>query len=130
MMGDDLYSKEDVQAAIQTNDWAGGVWKAESISSGGTMVLGEDGTIQDIVEGDHEGRSGFVHTGLLSLDTRLFNYPLIPKSMGSIEFGLPQTVLAASKEGAIPFYGLPATGWFQVTSPEDLVRAREWIERR
>jgi hypothetical protein len=55
---------------------------------------------------------------------------MVPKSAGSSEFGLPQTVLAASKKSGIPFSIEYATFWFQISDPEDLKKAEAVIAAR
>ncbi len=130
MMGDDLYSREDIDKCIATPGWVIGVEERESLSSGGCIITNADGTIADIQEGNHGGAPGFISTNLFALDMSVFDYPLVPKSAGSDEYGLPQSVLAASKSGSVPFTAVIATGWFQVTDPDDLTKAEEWLASR
>jgi NDP-sugar pyrophosphorylase family protein len=125
MMGDDLYSKNDIETCIAIPDWVMLVEEMEQMNSGGRVIVDDEGAIVDIEEGNHTGTHGLANTNMLVLDTQLFRYPMIPKAAGSNEFGLPQTVLAASKSGGIPFEAVPATFWFQITAPEDLEKAEK-----
>ncbi len=129
MMGDDLYSKEDQCTALACDTWGVGVMRVKDMRAGGSMVIEED-EVRDIQEGAHTGTEGNMCTGLYVLDMRIFENALIPKSAGSSEYGLPQTILSASKEKHIPLRALFATRWFQVSSPEDLMSAETWLSQR
>lgn len=130
MMGDDLYSRTDIDSCIAIPDWVMLVQEMEHMNPGGRVVTDESGAILDIEEGNHAGMKGLANTNLLVLDTRIFQYPMVPKSPGSTEYGLPQTVLAASKEGGIPFESVKATFWFQITEPGDLPKASEALKAK
>ncbi|HEY1041981.1 MAG TPA: sugar phosphate nucleotidyltransferase [Candidatus Paceibacterota bacterium] len=125
MMGDDLYAREDVETCLNSPDWSVLVEETEHMGSGGRMVMDDTGHIVAIEEGDHRGKPGLMNTNMLALDPRVFDYPMVPKAEGSDEYGLPQTVLAASKESGIPLWAVPATSWIQITAPEDLRKAEE-----
>ncbi len=129
MMGDDLYVREDIEAVANAGDWAILVCPTENMGSGGRMVI-EDGKVVAIEEGNYEGQAGVMNTNLIALDKRLFEHPMIPKSLGSSEYGLPQTVLPASKAAGIPLHALEATFWFQITAPEDLAAAEQELKAR
>lgn len=122
MMGDDLYARKDVEACFASPEWSVLVEKTETMASGGRMVMDESGNIVDIAEGEHSG-SGLMNTNMFCLDSRLFEYPMVPKSEGSEEYGLPQTVLAVSRSTGIALAPVSATFWIQVTAPEDLQKA-------
>jgi bifunctional UDP-N-acetylglucosamine pyrophosphorylase/glucosamine-1-phosphate N-acetyltransferase len=127
MMGDDLYGRADLAAAIASPDWVIGAWPLPAGASGGRITTDASGTITDIIEGTHE-EPGETSTNLFVLDTRLFGYPMVPKAEGSGEYGLPQTVLAVSRESGIPLRPLRASFWVQVTSPEDLRKAEDILK--
>lgn len=122
MMGDDLYSRKDVEACFASPEWSVLVEKTDTMASGGRMVMDESGNIVDIVEGEHTG-FGLMNTNMFGLDPRLFECSMVPKALGSNEYGLPQTVLAASKDSGIALAAVQATFWIQVTAPEDLEKA-------
>ncbi len=125
-MSDDMYSRDDANRCLMYADWVMQVHEAP-IFSGGRMILAEDGTIDRIDEGSHGGKHGIIGTSMYVLDTRLFEYPMVAKSEGSHEFGLPQTVLAASKKSGIPITIEPATFWFQISDPHDLKKAEDLL---
>ena len=130
MMGDDIYAREDVEACLASPEWSVLVEETETMASGGRMVMDESGHIVDIEEGDHTGKPGLMNTNLLALDPRLFEHSLVPKALGSDEYGLPQTVLAASKASGIPLAAVLASFWIQVTAPGDLERAGTALKER
>lgn len=125
MMGDDLYARADIQRCVDSSDWALVAEETAHMASGGRVVTDEHGVILDIVEGEHHGTEGLMNTNLFVLDTRIFSEPMVPKSPGSSEFGLPQTVLPASKRLGIPLHVIPVTSWIQITAPEDIAKAEE-----
>lgn len=130
MMGDDLYAKEDVDACFASPDWSVLAEELPSMRSGGKIALDGNGSITAIEEGNHEGLPGLMNTNMLVLDPRVFEYPLVPKAPGSDEYGLPQTVLNASRESGIPLRPVTATFWIQITAPEDLDAAARTLAGR
>ncbi|MDB5189522.1 MAG: glucose-phosphate thymidylyltransferase [Parcubacteria group bacterium] len=120
MMGDDLYGADDIERTIAEGDWAMLVEETKNMAAGGRIVTDESGEVVAIEEGDHRGKEGLMNTNMFVLDPRVFEYRMIPKAAGSDEYGLPQTVLAASKESDIALHAVPARHWLQVTSPEDI----------
>lgn len=127
MMGDDLYAREDIEACFGNPDWSVLVEDTKTMASGGRMVMSEEGNIIGIEEGDHTGKPGLMNTNLFVLDPRVFEYPMVPKAAGSDEYGLPQTVVAASKVSGIPLQAVMATSWIQITAPEDLAKAERLL---
>ncbi len=125
LMGDDIYSREDIDAC-RAYDWAILVQRVPDTSAGGKVIMNARHQVVDILE-INDGGEGIVNTNMFALDTRLFDFQLIPKAPGSGELGLPQTVLAASKVSGIPLHVVEAVRWIQITNPEDLERAEERI---
>jgi NDP-sugar pyrophosphorylase family protein len=130
LMGDDLYAKEDADRCIAIHDWTMLVQETDHMSQGGCVIADAQGNVTEIEEGDHGGKPGLISTNMFALDTRIFDYPLVPKSTGSEEFGLPQTILAASKRSNIPFSAVKSSFWFQITNPEDLEKAAQILKER
>lgn len=125
LMGDDIYGPNDIARSTRVDDWSILVERTDTMGSGGSMVIDEEGNVVAIEEGDHRGKPGLMNTNLMTLDTRIFDFPLVPKSEGSDEYGLPQTVVAAAQAGGIPLTAVYSTFWIQVTAPEDLAIAEE-----
>lgn len=130
LMGDDLYAREDIEKCIAKDDWVVLVERTSHMASGGSVIVDSKGYAIGIEEGDHTGKPGVMNTNMFVLDSRVFAQPLVPKALGSEEFGLPQTVLAASKDLGIPLHAVNATNWIQITAPEDLERAAKIIEEQ
>ncbi len=130
LMSDDMYSKADAEAIIAKKDWALLAQHADAMNPGGRIVTNPAGEVIAIEEGTHEGLSGLAGTNMFVLDTRLFSYPMVPKSEGSAEFGLPQTVLAAAQQSHIPFTIELATFWFQISDAADLQKAEALLASR
>jgi NDP-sugar pyrophosphorylase family protein len=128
MMGDDIYSTDDITCAVAVPDWAMLLKDMEHMASGGRIITDTGGAVIAIEEGDHRGQPGLFNTNMFVLDPRVFDYPMIPKAAGSSEYGLPQTVLAASKASGISLQSVLTTDWIQITAPEDIVRAEMLIE--
>jgi bifunctional UDP-N-acetylglucosamine pyrophosphorylase/glucosamine-1-phosphate N-acetyltransferase len=125
MMGDDLYAKEDI-VAICTQEFAVGVQKIVGKEIGGEMIANADGDFAGIIEEKHYIEDGLQNVGLYILDERIFDYPLTPIGGSSTEFGLPHTLIALAK--TFPIHMLLVTKWLQVTTPDDLVRAEEFVK--
>jgi len=134
MMGDDIYHKDDVLRCIEPSEnWRLLVQELPKMHRAGSVQLGEDGNITDIIESSSEDEArierGIASTNLYVLDTRLFECPLVPKHAGSLEYGLPQTVVAGSKKLGIPLEPVFTEKWIQITAPQDLVWAAEMFKK-
>lgn len=126
MMGDDIYSAQDVHACIASNDWVLVVGHIAEGRSGGKIVTDESGAISAIQEGVHLD-ARVTSTNLFMLDARVFSQPLVAAGNGKQEYGLPQTVLAASKALGVSLMPLQTSKWIQVTSPEDIEAAEQGL---
>ncbi|KND49216.1 MAG: bifunctional UDP-N-acetylglucosamine pyrophosphorylase / Glucosamine-1-phosphate N-acetyltransferase [Parcubacteria bacterium C7867-008] len=127
LMGDDIYGTDDLANTLAAADWALLVERTENMAEGGIMVVDENNHVLGIEEGDHRGKAGVMNTNLFVLDTRVFEFPPVPKTAGSSEYGLPQTVVEASKKFGIPVHAIDSASWIQVTAPEDVVRAESLL---
>ncbi len=129
MMGDDIYSKEDIiQCVAERDAWTMLLADVSEKRTGGSVKVDAKGLVKEIIENhDEGGGTGLINTNMFVLDTRLFDQPLIPKSAGSEEFGLPQTVVAASFALEIPLKAVSSVFWMQITAPEDLQKAEEML---
>lgn len=128
LMGDDIYGADDIARSVAASDWVMLVEDTKSMAAGGRIVTDEAGKVVAIEEGDHRGKPGLFNTNLFVLDPTVFDYPMVPKAEGSVEYGLPQTVLAASLASSTPLHAIPAHEWFQVTAPEDIERAEAYLK--
>ncbi len=118
--GDDIYAPQDIRVLAQSTEWTVLGLQRDDLTSAAKVVFGENRLVKDIIEASHhDGGSGFLSTGAFLLDTKIFDYPMIPKVPGSDEYGLPQTILASKQ----PLHLIEASYWIVITDPEDLVRA-------
>ncbi len=130
LMSDDIYGAKDVQKCLRTSDWVELVQKRDQIKSKGKVEIDKKHNILSITEGNHGDVPGLLSTNLFVLDTHLFDYPLVPKAPGSDEFGLPQTIIAASKESGVPFKAVEGTTWIEITEPDDIRKAEDILSER
>lgn len=129
LMGDDLYDKEEIEKCLRADGWIELVQHRDEIRQKGKVVVDKKANITDIEEGDHGTESGFLGTNLFVLDDRIFSCEMVPKAEGSKEYGLPQTVLAASKTLGVPFRAVEGKRWFEVTAPDDLKKAEAFLDK-
>jgi len=133
MMGDDIYARADMEACIaEGNVWRLLVQQLPELYRAGRVELDAEGNIVDIIESSKEDEmrkaTGLASTNMFLLDTRIFEAPLVPKHAGSLEYGLPQTAIAASKSLGIRFEPVFTDQWIQITAPKDLVFAAERLK--
>ncbi len=124
MMGDDIYSPEDLKECAEQN-LSIVIHPVNEPRSGGRIVFDENGKIKDIQEKSNSDREpGYLNTGLYSITREIFSYPQI-KLPGKEEWGLPQTLLQMADEHDIT----PITSrfWLPLTTPEDLQTAEEFL---
>ncbi len=127
MYSDDIYAKEDIEAAVKSKPWSVFGLKVTALGSAAKIVTNKRGRVTDILEsGEHTSGAGVLNTGLYHLDTRVFNARMAPKAPGNSEMGLPQTLIKSSD----PLYLQQATFWLQITAPEDLKKAEEILGNR
>ena len=117
MMGDDMYSKEDILACLKY-PWAILVKKMEENGRGARVTVDEKNHITDITEGAELEKGMLNNAGLYILQPDIFKYPLVQIPSG--EFGLPQTLAKAVKDFEVSV--VESKSWHQISSPEDLER--------
>lgn len=132
LMGDDLYSKEDLEEMVakhkdNNESWVALVRDIPERMSAGKCVIGEDGLLTDIIE-DPEGKieKNTMYTGGCLLTPEIFNLPLV--KISDTEFGLPQTFIQEERHlagrgigGKRDIQAVQARYWKRITTPEDLV---------
>lgn len=129
MNGDNIYTGADMKKCL-AEEWATCVEKTDSLGYAANVVVDADMRVEDIIEASyHKGGSGLGNLNLYLFDTRLFEYPAIPKGPGSSELGLPQTAVAAAKEMGISFKAVPCVFWIQIKDPSDLQKAEKVLKK-
>lgn len=117
MMGDDLYSAEDINSCLK-HPWSILVKEVPFLQRGGRIILDQDNHLIDIIEcQEHNLPNGLVNAGLYVLNKEIFNYPLV-KIPNVEEYGLPQTLIQATKDVDIKI--VKSKEWIEMTSPEDI----------
>ncbi len=117
MMGDDLYSVEDIDACL-SHPWSILVKEVPFLQRGGRVILDNNDHLVDIIEGqEHNLPNALVNAGLYVLNREIFSYPLV-KIPNVEEYGLPQTLIQATKEIDIKI--VRTQKWIEMTSPEDI----------
>lgn len=122
MMGDDLYTKEDVEK-LMARDWGVCVAEVHNKEMKGEILVNDEGNFVGINEEIHFVKRGLMNTGLYMLRREIFNIPLVPIGGSSTEFGLPHTLAVIAKD--IPVSIISASRWMQITTSEDLLRAEK-----
>ena len=128
--GDDIFTTEDLKTCAEESDsWKLLVQQMPEMHRAGSVELDENANITGIIEGDSGTGPGLASTNMFALDKRLFTQPLIPKQEGSLEYGLPQTVIAAAKALGIKLEPVFTTDWIQINAPGDLTKAAEILKK-
>jgi len=129
--GDDIYPKEDIETVIAPGDvWRLLVQQKEDLGRSGSVELDQDGHVLAIVEGDHDAEKGIASTNMFLLDSRLFSQPMTLMREGHLEFGLPQTIIAAAKNIGVTIEPVYTTDWIEINTPTDLVHAGNVLKNR
>lgn len=89
------------------------------------MDTDEKGNLLKVLEYPHGREKGFVATGAYTLNKVYFEYSPVPKVKGSMEYGLPQTLVQMRDRHEIKV--VKAEKWFPIGSPEALEEAQERI---
>ncbi len=121
LMGDDLYSKEDLLQMTEVYKNNPDSWVALVNTQPEHFIYGkciiEDGLLKGFVnDHDHNIPENIIYTGACLLTTEIFNLPMA--KVNSTEYGLPQTFIQTAETH--PIYIVQATFWRRITSPEDL----------
>ena len=124
LMGDDIYSKEDMKKCIQ-NDLCICVKEVEGDFNGGKIILDKSGNLENILEGEHKKNGSLVNIGMYVLNHNFFKYDLV-KIKGREEYGLPQTLVHVSQD--YPVAVQKSNFWLQINYPKDLEKARKILE--
>ncbi|MBI4458150.1 NTP transferase domain-containing protein [Candidatus Uhrbacteria bacterium] len=126
MNGDDLYAREDIEAALK-HELAILAKPAEGPGRFGAFKVDAAGNLVDIVEGGETGPGSLINIGLYVLDRRVFDYPPVPIKDGA-EFGLPQQVALMAKDHRVAI--LKAGFWVPIGYPEDLAKAESLLKKK
>lgn len=127
--GDDIHLKKDILKCLQ-HEWALAVIHLNDLHNASLVRLAMDGTIEEIVESNmHKGGAGLGGVGLYVLDSRIFDVPQV-KLEGRAEYGLPQTMLSASRVLHIPVTPVEISLAIHLTTPDDIVDAEKILKKQ
>lgn len=128
--GDDIFTAEDLKkCAEDSSSWKLLVQQMPEMHRSGSVQLDDSANVMGIIEGDLGTGTGLASTNMFVLDTRLFSQPLVPKQEGSLEYGLPQTVIAAAKAIGVKLEPVFTSDWIQINAPADLTKAAEILKK-
>jgi len=126
--GDDIYGRQDIARCLRHQLCLLVKEVPDPRRFGVIKFKKNQQTLEDIVENPSNPPSNFVNTGLFVMDSRIFDYPLVPKSKNSKEFGLPQTFVQMAKD--YPVYVEKAKIWLPVNRQEELKEAERRLRAR
>jgi len=129
MMGDDVYTKEDLEKLV-AHDFSILVEDQgeKSLQNQGGKVLEKDGLLTGLNEGLSQtgASSTLVNTGAYTISKQYFDYP--PVRFSETEYGLPHTLVSFCH--IVPIRVVQATEWIQVTTPACLEKAEQRLQKR
>ena len=126
LMGDDLYSSEDIKECLKFEQ-SMLVNEVRGKFVGGRIKLDSKGCLSDIIEGTHNRKSSLVNTGLYVISKKFFSYDLVPLA-GKKEYGLPQTLVKLAKD--YPVNIVKASFWLQISDLAGLEKAKKILKNK
>lgn len=126
LYGDDLYSKKELEEMLKFS-WAFGLAKTipQSPKYLNLILDSKKYIIKALCPTEKEMKTGIlVSTGAYVLDTRIFRYK--PTKLANGEYGLPQTILKATKD--ILIKGVVMKKWIQINRMEDVRRVEKMLK--
>ena len=124
-MGDDLYGKEDIATLMKSEHGVLAKHSGEPTLAA-MLRANETGHLTEITEKPASPEIGLINTGAYLLTPKFFSYEPIP--VNETEFGLPQTMAVMAKDHPIKIH--LADAWLQVSRPEDIPKAEEFLRER
>jgi len=124
LMADDIYAKADIRKCL-THERAMLVMRSASVGPGGKVLLGDNARFLGVEEGKSHPLGSLISTNAFVLTPELWSYEPVKLTDREGEWGLPQTVVAMSKD--YPVAVVEATRWIKITTPEDLKFAEQLL---
>ncbi|MFZ2975573.1 MAG: sugar phosphate nucleotidyltransferase [Candidatus Moraniibacteriota bacterium] len=124
MMGDDLYTKKDLNNLLK-HDLAILGFEVDNPSAFGVIKVNKNKHMIDVVEKPKNMKKALANTGVYVLNRNFFDYELV--SVGNGEFGLPQTMAKMAKDHKIKVE--KATYWHAIGNPENLKEAEKVLNK-
>jgi UDP-N-acetylglucosamine diphosphorylase / glucose-1-phosphate thymidylyltransferase / UDP-N-acetylgalactosamine diphosphorylase / glucosamine-1-phosphate N-acetyltransferase / galactosamine-1-phosphate N-acetyltransferase len=124
MMGDDLYHKKDLNNLLK-HDLAILGYEVDDPSQFGVIKTDRRKNMIDVIEKPKNMKKALANTGVYVLNRKFFEYDLV--SIGSGEFGLPQTLAQMAKDHKVKVE--KAKFWHPIGNPDDLKKAEEILHK-
>jgi len=121
LMGDDLYSKSDLEKLIKIDTLAVLAKEISAPERFDVFETDSDGYLLEIVKRPEDDSQCLVNTGAYLLDKKFFDYEMVKIPSG--EFGLPQTL--ATMVGDYRVKVEKASFWQAMGYPEDILKAEK-----
>ena len=122
-MGDDLYSREDLEFFVNSDDLLLGVKEVKSKFKGGKITFDKEGHFTSIKEGVHKN-GGMINAALYKIDKDYLDLEPV-KIDGKDEYGLPQTLVEYAKTKNIKMKKLH--NWRQNSDLKDLIKTEKYL---
>ncbi len=124
MFADDLHGKDDI-ARVTSYSRAMLTYQTDTPERFGIVVRHPDGTLAEIIEKPQHPPSNLASTGVMVLDTNLFNYEVRKEING--EFFLTDVIQEYAKE--YPMAVVEQRLWLPIGYPEDIEKAEQVLNR-
>lgn len=122
MMGDDLYTKKDLNNLLK-HELAILGYEVDDPSKFGVIKSNKKGHMVDVIEKPKNMKKALANVGVYVLNRNFFNYDLV--SIGNGEYGLPQTMAKMAIDHEIKIE--KANAWHPIGNPDDLKKAEKII---
>ncbi len=124
MMGDDLYTKKDIEKSIQKELSILG-YRVEDPRQFGMIEKDDNGRLVNIIEKPDILKPSVICTGLYVLNEKIFDYPIEVSPVG--EIWLVDGIAKMAKDFDI--WVVETNDWFPIGNPEDLEKAQGVIDK-
>ena len=125
LMGDDLYSKEDIRKCIK-HQYSILTTKVKDPQNFG-VVIEKSGILKDFAEKPKAFVSSLANTAFYCFDRKIFNYIKKIKKSERNEFELPDAIKMLSKESHV--HCIKTSHWLPIGYPWDLLKADKLLRK-
>lgn len=124
MMGDDLYTKKDLNNLLK-HDLAILGFEVDDVTKFGIIKTNKKGELVSIVEKPKKSKDKLANTGVYVLNKKVFDYEMPVSDSG--EFYLTDIVTSLAKNHKVKVE--KATHWHAIGNPDDLKKAEEVLHK-
>jgi UDP-N-acetylglucosamine diphosphorylase / glucose-1-phosphate thymidylyltransferase / UDP-N-acetylgalactosamine diphosphorylase / glucosamine-1-phosphate N-acetyltransferase / galactosamine-1-phosphate N-acetyltransferase len=122
MFGDDIHGKDDI-ARVTSYSRAMLTYQTDTPERFGIVVRHPDGTLAEMIEKPEHPPSNMASTGVMVLDTHIFEFPIIVQKNG--EYFLTDVIEEYAKK--YPMAVVEQRTWIPVGYPEDIAKAEAYV---